>query len=776
MSVRRTKNQPKRRKDVWFWIGCVAALAVIAGLLLWITTREQRPAGPPVAEAARESDAEKADAALFATYGTSPTCKSCHEEEFADWEHSHHALAERLIDPALDAIAFEPHYRIRHGSQTSEARARDGQYEIVTQGPDGQQTAFPVERVLAVDPLRQFLIAAPGGRLQATELAFDPNHPDWFNVYGEEDRRAGEWGHWTGRGMNWNSMCATCHNTRVRKNYLPETDSYATRMAERGVGCEACHGPMADHNEWQAKHPNQSGDPTIRRITREEMASVCAQCHSRRAELTGDFRPTENFFDHHSLTIPDETDLFYADGQVRDEDFEYTAFLGSKMHAAGVRCIDCHQPHSAKLRISGNYMCLVCHYGPITDAMKEGGQPIGPRIDPETHSHHRVGERGDFCTDCHMPQTVYMQRHARHDHGFTSPDPRLTKEFGIPNACNRCHTERSADWSLDYIVQWYGPRTNDTVFRRAEAVTRARAGDAAAVPGLLKMAREETIPLWRAVAVNLLRRWSAQPEVAEVLRSSAGDTNELVRSVAVRALEPLASSGETAARALVNAGLNDPVRAVRVEAAWALHSSVDTNSTAGRDLLNYLHYNSDQPSGSLQLGVFHLERGEVGKAMNYFQRAVKWDTNSAPLHHALAVALSIEGKTEAAVQSLRTACALAPEDAEYRFKLGLALNEAGRLKEARAALAEAVKLDPQYAQAWYNLGLAHNALGDTAAALEALLRAESIDGRSAQIPYARATILARLGRTEEARAAARRALELQPGHGDAAGLLRVLSR
>ena len=37
------------------------------------------------------------------------------------------------------------------------------------------------------------------------------------------------------------------------------------------------------------------------------------------------------------LTIPDQTETFYADGQIRDEDYEYTSFLSSKMYAAGVR-------------------------------------------------------------------------------------------------------------------------------------------------------------------------------------------------------------------------------------------------------------------------------------------------------------------------------------------------------------------------------------------------------------------------------------------------------
>ncbi|HWQ91636.1 MAG TPA: tetratricopeptide repeat protein, partial [Clostridia bacterium] len=215
-------------------------------------------------------------------------------------------------------------------------------------------------------------------------------------------------------------------------------------------------------------------------------------------------------------------------------------------------------------------------------------------------------------------------------------------------------------------------------------------------------------------------------------------------------------------------------RNVRIDAGWALRAVVDTNTLAGRDLLAHMQYNTDQPSGALQIGVFCLDRGEVAEARRHFSRALAWDTNSAPIHHAMAVALSMEGKPNEAVASLRVACRLAPGDPEYQYKLGLALNECGKMTEAMSALEQAVKIEPRYARAWYNLGLAYNASGRSDEAVDTLLRAEALDGVSAQIPYARATILARLGRVREARAAAQRALELQPGYPEALGLLAAL--
>jgi predicted CXXCH cytochrome family protein len=706
---------------------------------------------------------------VFALYAGSASCRDCHRQAYDRWGSSHHAQAERPLALGLDLPAFYPPRTVRHGSQTSEVRFAAQRFEILTPGEARTPVAHVAQRVIGVDPLRQYLIPWRGGRFQVTELAADPVKRDWFDIFGQEDRQPGEWGHWTGRGMTWNSMCASCHNTRVRKNYTPEKDAYSTRMAEAGVGCEACHGPMAAHVTWQRGQPQPppTKDPTLRLLSKDQMLEACAVCHARRTELTGDFAPGDAFLDHYGLIIPDETDLYYTDGQVREEDYEYASFRGSRMFAAGVRCGDCHDPHTAKVLASDNSLCLRCHQAPLVPA---------PKIDPAGHSFHRQGEAGDRCVDCHMPQTVYMQRHARHDHGFTIPDPLLTRQWGVPNACNRCHKDRSADWALEWVARWYGPRMERPTRTRAQAIALGRSGQEVAIKPLLAIAREDKIGLWRAVAVGLLKHWSADREVTRALVAATSDADALVRTLAARSLEALAVAHEPSARAACARLLEDPVRSVRIEAAWALRASLDTNSPAGRDLAGHLFENLDQPSGQMQAGVFQLDRGDEPAALASFQRAVSWDAGSAPLRQALAVGLSLQGRQQEAVKELRVACRLAPREAEYHFKLGLALNESGQLEEARTELAEAVKLEPRFVQAWHNLGLADAALGRLEEALEALTRAESLDPASARLPYARATVLARLGRHDEARNAARRALELDPRFGPALELLEALGR
>ena len=50
--------------------------------------------------------------------------------------------------------------------------------------------------------------------------------------------------------------------------------------------------------------------------------------------------------------------------------------------------------------------------------------------------------------------------------------------------------------------------------------------------------------------------------------------------------------------------LMDGSRNVRIAAAHALVATLDTNSPAGRDYLNYLNRGADQPLGQLAIGDF----------------------------------------------------------------------------------------------------------------------------------------------------------------------------
>jgi tetratricopeptide (TPR) repeat protein len=611
-------------------------------------------------------------------------------------------------------------------------------------------------------------------------------------------------------------MCASCHNTRVRKNYDLASDSYATTMAEATVSCEACHGPMKDHVDWQHEHgqrssadpsaaadsasgptsepsakgfasdssesakgfashssPRPSSDPTLRKFTSTQWLAVCGSCHARRGELTGDFVPGDSFFDHHTLVVPDLSEIFYADGQIREEDYEFTSFLSSRMYASGVTCLHCHDPHRAQPLAEGNALCMKCHNGSF---------PRSPRIDVAAHTFHKADSTGSQCVHCHMPQTVYMQRHPRHDHGFTIPDPLLTKQHGIPNACNRCHTDKDAGWSLAAVEKWYGKRMDRPTRRRAQAVSAARRGDVEKARGpLLAMLADENNVFWQASAATLLRQRGLldRDDVQKALLAATEHTFPLVREKATFALEPLVEMRHVPTLTALHERLDDSARSVRVAAAWSLRAHADENSAAGKDMLAFMRQNQDQPGGAMQQGTWRLARGDVDSAVTWFKRAVDWDPNSAPIRDALAVGYSMQSRPAEAVKQLEAAVGIAPEDAEYWYKLGLGRNELaadqlGSLAPAIAALRKAVELDANHARAWYNLGLALDQTGDPVGAVKALTAAEKADPRRADIPFALATIHAKHGRVDDARAAAERTLKIVPQYLPARQLLESL--
>ncbi len=727
---------------------------------------------------------------VYAQYGGSASCLGCHAEEYTLWQNSHHALAERPVQPSQDRAAFDPSQSFHHGSQTSVASWTNGTAVVTALGRSHQPEAHPIARVIGADPLRQFLVPFPGGRFQTLEASFDPHARQWFNSYGTEDRQPGEWGHWTGRGMNWNSMCATCHNTRLRKNYDAPTDTFHTTMAEPSVGCEACHGPLAAHNAWQAKY-GKSGqpDPTLTKPSRAQVVDTCGVCHALRSDLTGDFQPGDAFTDHCELLKVDASERYYADGQIRGEDYEFGSFLSSRMHLRGVNCLDCHNPHSSQTRLPGNWLCLRCH---------AIGSPTAPAINPATHSHHRVHdfdtngqpvkvaltgynsktvkETGGECVNCHMPQTPYMQRHWRHDHGFTSPDPLLTRQFGIPNACNRCHTDKDADWALTNCATWYGAKMERPARRRAQIIAQVQRGELAAPDPLLGWLAREDSPYWRSVALDLLLPWAAQPTVTPVLVQGLQDTNALVRSAAARSLETALNAAVPGVTDALTQALNDPTRNVRVAAAWTLRATVDEASRAGRELKHYLTLNADEPVGRLNQGNYAYARNDLPAAVGYFQTAVSWDPYSAPLHENLAVVLSQLNRNPEAVATLEQAVQLAPSDAEAHYQLGLAYAGIGNQTNTLTQLQAAVRLDARHVLGWYNLGLVQNQLGQPNEALESLARAETLDPADPRIPYAAATIMARQGQMATAVAALKRSLAIDPDQPAARQLLQALSQ
>lgn len=729
----------------------VGTLASLAGCRPAPRTPEVAPVIS--ADLARRSEVPSPDA---------QACAACHPNEVAAWRESQHAQANRLVSSTVDGPAFQPPRVVRHGSFTTQLSLQNGQPRIAQTGPDGTTSVHRPEAVIGITPLRQYLVPFPGGRLQVVDVSFDPRSNEWFNAFGQDNRLPHEWGFWKNRSMNWNAQCAFCHMTGFQKNYDPASDTYASTWQAMGISCTQCHTLRDPAPAASNTCPVTPAAHLAQNATNAFMDN-CASCHSRREQMTDTFRPGDAYHDHFRLTLADNAATFYPDGQIRDEDFEYNSFQMSRMGHKGITCLDCHDPHSYKLKlpVQGNALCLSCHLAP--------GQKNAIVIDPATHSHHALTNAGASCVECHMSTTTYMQRDARRDHGFTSPDPQLTKELGLPNACNKCHADKSVDWSIDAVQQWYGDKMEKRPARlRARLIARAQAGDTTVVPELLAFIQTEEIIFWRATLLTLLRPWVDQENVRALFRISLTHPHPLIRSAAVNALH-----GTADAYPLLTPLRQDSSRLVRLDATWATLNPLENEPVSYRELAAYLDTISDQPAGALRQGQRALAEQQPARAESWMRKAVAWDPSAVP-HYLLGRVLHQIGRGGEAESMFRKAAELDPANAEYPYTLALLYGELNQPARALEQLKKSVALDPGFGRAWYNLGLAYAAAEQLPEAIGALTQAEALLPGTAEAPYALATVYARAGQPVAARSAAQRALAREPRHQPSAQLLRRL--
>ncbi len=744
----------------WFLVvAAVVALAIAA----WRFTRpsDTPPPASPAAVAAMPSYAENA------------RCLDCHAAEAAAWGASHHARA--MAAPSADTVAGDfGNTRFVHRGVTTRFFREGDTWRVNTDGPDGRPADFEVRQAFGVSPVQQYLLAMPGGRLQALQVAWDVPGRRWFHLLPGEKAPPGDVLHWTGRYQTANTMCLSCHVTAYEKRYDARADSFDSRWKEPNVSCQSCHGPGEAHVQWAAARGSgrtPADAPGLRKgllagthaATGRQQVELCAPCHSRRAELTATPVPGEPLLDHYlpSLLI---AGLYHADGQQDDEVFVYGSYRQSRMYAKGVGCTHCHEPHGGALRAPGNGTCLQCHgTQPNADPAFAGA---AGRYDTPEHHHHPQGSAGAQCAACHMPPKTYMRLQARPDHSLRVPRPDLSVKLGTPNACNGCHDDRSAAWAAEQVARWYGPRRRQEA-HYGEVFGAARAGRREATSALAGLAGDATQPaVVRATALALLR---GDPDTAMDVRLEATrDPDPEVRAAAADSLESAPAGRRGYALGPL---LRDPVRAVRIAAARAMSSLTPAERAAheaafSAALAEYVaaqEVSLDMPGSRLNLAVVQAATGRPDEAEANYRAALRIDPDFTPARANLANLLNAQGRNTDAERVLREGLARQSGIGELQYSLGLLLAEDRRLPEAAEALARAAKLMPGRARVRYNLGLALQQLGRRKPAGEALMEAWRLDPGDASVLQALAIFHAQGGERDKALEWAGRLQEMRPG-------------
>lgn len=655
-------------------------------------------------------------------------CIECHQSEQQAWQHSDHAKSMALADKSSVLGDFNQKH-VEHHGQKALFFIADGVYQVTISYDDNSQT-LPIKFTFGHFPLQQYLVETEHGKLQVLPFAWDSRIKEaggqrWYHNYSQEEIRPEDRLHWRQPLQNWNGMCADCHSDGLVRNYDEPNNRFDSQFDNINVGCLSCHGDMTVHADKKSSTARNNDVTSIKSPTGKWLRSIgektahwqgeqrdngfmdnCFSCHSLRSPLTDGIKPHTAFLDQFTpqlLAAPN----YYPDGQIKEEVYVYGSFLQSKMFAAGVNCLDCHDQHTMKLKAEGNGLCLQCHGAEIYNA--------------KTHHQHQVNSAGAQCVNCHMPTNRYMGVDDRRDHSFKIPRPDLSISHNSPNACTSCHEEKNNQWAAKQLEEWHGKP--QTVASSKQHLMALNSGQIISLQQHLTIVSDEQLDvISRATALQLLSM-STQSITADILKPFLSHQEALIRLAAANAAVLLPANDKVT---FVAPLLADQYKAIRVAAARSLVDSqlMLSDSTVFKQAFNAMQaahqVSSWRGEGKLNQGLIAYESGDLSATEKAFKGAVKVDPYFETGYINLADLYRAQQRPALVMSVLRKGLANLPKSATINYAYGLHLVRQQKTAQAVAYFKKAMvlqQLDQQYA---YTFVLALDGIGKSKQALKEL--------------------------------------------------------
>jgi predicted CXXCH cytochrome family protein len=588
-------------------------------------------------------------------------------------------------------------------------------------------------------------------------------------------------------------MCADCHSTNLQKNFDLATENYDTTWTDISVSCEACHGPGSEHKAWadtvtaggeykienkgltvslderqgiEWRTDSKTGFPvrSLANNSRTEI-QVCARCHSRRSQLSDDFVPGQPFMNAYHPALLTEG-LYYADGQMQEEVYVWGSFRQSKMYKAGVSCSDCHDPHAADLKLSGEQVCYQCH-APDRYASIE-------------HHFHSEKSEGASCVACHMPASTLMGVDERNDHAFRIPRPDLSVSRIAPNSCNQCHDDKDAAWSTAQLKKWYG--STPMGYQDFAGVLSAARNNAANAPGLLfRLAMDGAQSgISRATAYAHLGASLSQNSMM-LIQQGLNDEDPLIRQGALVALE----SAPPDQRIIALPAVWDEVHSVRIQAARLMAAypvgQLREDRQAKLDAVTeeYIEsqkFNGERPESQINLAGLYQDQQKFVDAELAYRKALQLQPQFVPAYVNFAHMLSAQRRETEAANLLSAGIVEVPESADLYHALGLSKIRQQQTANAINDLARAASLAPESRRYQYVYAVALQSVGDIDKALEVLQASLERNPSDLEVLYALVTFNRDAGRKPPALKYAKQLQSMLPENPDITKLVQSLQQ
>ena len=624
-------------------------------------------------------------------YVGSATCIECHKQEYNKWTGSHHDLAMQIANDSTILGDFNNVTAEIDGVSYLFFKKNEA-FFVKIKEIDDSEIEYKITYAFGVTPLQQYLVDFDKGKKQVLRVTWDVVKKKWYHQYKGDTIEPNDWLHWTRGAQNWNTMCAECHSTNLQKNYDVDAAAFHTTYSEINVACESCHGPAKAHINWAKKNPLGKNTNISKGFSQFEQLNQCAGCHARRSKLTANPEPGENFENQFILQTL-STEYYHGDGQIDEEDYVYGSFRQSKMFAEGVKCSDCHDPHSLDLKFEDNRLCSQCHVPAVYDT--------------ERHHFHAENTEASLCINCHMTGKNYMGNDFRRDHSFRIPRPDQSVVYGTPNACIGCHDDKNDQWAASSIKKWYG-NTRQEHFSDALLISSKTEISVSERQMLEEFINNMDSPnIARATVIENLN--FTNETQFNTLLIALNDSSALVRYNALlkfRALSP------EIRKSIALKHMNDSIKMVRIGAAQ-LVLGIDESNFSGLDKTSLnqsveayetmLFANADFSLGRLQLGDYYLQKNDIKNAIKHYTMALQKDSLLIPVYSNLATAYSMVEDYSNAHQIMDKWLKLEPKLGRPHYLKALLNFEVGDDTLAVSELQLAIKLDPNDTRAMYNL-------------------------------------------------------------------------
>lgn len=361
----------------------------------------------------------------------------------------------------------------------------------------------------------------------------------------------------------WNVSCFNCHATNLSKTYAFDEKKYETHWSEMGIGCEACHGAGRAHNElmrtWEqtpslkpatldTRPTNRALSSTLKIFTaraddRRQIYDTCAYCHGNKTNAFVGFQPGMRYDDFALPFLPSQPPVpddpqgdFWPDGRPSRFNRPQALLQSGCFEKSDITCATCHSIHNSKYPRSlkepperHDELCLQCHAtargilplvarttaerAAAASQMSSTNPDFNVSVDLRTndrkgHTHHEPGSQASRCSSCHMSDVNWRLLMRQRDHTFQAPVPELSAKYGVPNACNECHDDKSPEWAIAAMDRWWGDDARRAkVVKVADAMYLGQSMDMTALEPLGKVMvdRSQTV-VARAAAAEFAAR------------------------------------------------------------------------------------------------------------------------------------------------------------------------------------------------------------------------------------------------------------------------------